>query len=186
VTSGYTSGGLVGFSDDAAVITTSYATGAVSNSRDAGGLVGLNRGAISTSYATGAVTSGGGGLVEENDGTIANSYATGAAEGGGGLIGVNGGFGVTSSYSTGYAAGGGGLVLKDYNQTISASYWDLDTSGVSDPSQGALSPANDPGITGLTSSQLQSGLPDGFDPAVWGQSSKINGGFPYLLANPPQ
>ena len=75
--------------------------------------------------------------------------------------------------------------VSDDNQTIGNSYWDLDTSGISDPSQGAGSPANDPGITGLTSAQLQSGLPSGFDPAVWARSPRINNGFPYLINNPP-
>jgi hypothetical protein len=42
------------------------------------------------------------------------------------------------------------------------------------------------GVSGLTNAQLKSGLPDGFDPKIWGQSSGINKGYPYLLANPPQ
>ncbi len=62
---------------------------------------------------------------------------------------------------------------------------DLDTSGVSNPGQGAGQPANDPGITGLSDAALKSGLPSGFDPSVWGQSPGINNGYPYLLANPP-
>ena len=65
-------------------------------------------------------------------------------------------------------------------------YWDLDTSGISDPSQGAGNSANYPGITGLTTAQFQSGLPSGFDPSVWAQSPSINNGYPYLIANPPQ
>jgi len=190
VTGGYTSGGLAGFSDDDGIILTSYATGAVSGGSYVGGLVGLNRGAISASFATGAVTHGllgaAGGLVDDNQGVIANSYASGGGELGGGLIGVNEGSGVTSSYSTGFVGNnGGGFVFRDDNQTISSSYWDLDTSGVSDPGQGAGNIANDPGITGLTDAQLKSALPSGFDPAIWGQSPSINNGYPYLLANPP-
>jgi hypothetical protein len=46
--------------------------------------------------------------------------------------------------------------------------------------------ANNPGVTGLTTEQLQSGLPEGFDPSIWGESADINGGLPYLLANPPK
>jgi hypothetical protein len=34
--------------------------------------------------------------------------------------------------------------------------------------------------------QLRSGLPSGFDPAIWNEQSGINNGFPYLIANPPQ
>jgi hypothetical protein len=71
------------------------------------------------------------------------------------------------------------------NGLASAIYWDLDTSGISDPSKGACYPVNDPGVTGLTDAQLKSGLPAGFDPQVWGQNAAINNGYPYLLANPP-
>ena len=42
-----------------------------------------------------------------------------------------------------------------------------------------------PGITGLTTAQLQSGLPAGFDPSIWAESPNINGGLPYLITNPP-
>jgi hypothetical protein len=62
----------------------------------------------------------------------------------------------------------------------------MDSSGIDDPGEGAGTPRNDPGITGLTDAQLKSALPAGFDPNVWGQSPNINNGWPYLLANPPQ
>ncbi len=65
-------------------------------------------------------------------------------------------------------------------------YWDLDSSGISDPSRGAGNVANYPGIAGLTTAQLQSALPAGFDPAVWARSASLNNGYPYLIANPPQ
>ena len=41
-------------------------------------------------------------------------------------------------------------------------------------------------IKGLKTETFQSGLPDGFDPAIWGQNKNINGGYPYLIANPPK
>ena len=44
-------------------------------------------------------------------------------------------------------------------------YWDTSTSNITNLAQGAGTPKNDPGITGLTSAQLQSGLPSGFDPS---------------------
>jgi hypothetical protein len=124
----------------------------------------------------GAVTGGegasAGGLIgKQQDGagspTIKNGYSTGAVSAGtdsliGGLIGDD----------------------ADFSQ-ISNSYWDMDTSGVSDPSKGAGSPANDPGITGLSDIQLKSGLPTGFDPAIWAEKPSINGGYPYLLNNAP-
>ena len=41
-------------------------------------------------------------------------------------------------------------------------------------------------ITGETTAQLQAALPSGFDPTIWAESPSINGGLPYLIANPPQ
>jgi hypothetical protein len=81
----------------------------------------------------------------------------------------------------------GGLIGVDEVQAagISNTYWDTDTSGIKNPGQGAGNVPNDPGITGLTTEQLQSGLPQGFDPKIWGQNPNINYGFPYLLANQP-
>jgi hypothetical protein len=29
-------------------------------------------------------------------------------------------------------------------------------------------------------------LPKGFDPKIWNKDSNVNGGLPYLIANPPQ
>jgi len=146
-----------------------------------GGLIGSSIGAVSNSYAMGSVT-----LKNAN----AASYA-------GGLVGATGCFDgwcgtIASSYSTAAvtAPGGGtigGLVGSDTTSGgISNAYWDTTTSGVTNPGQGAGTPANDPGITGLTTAQLQANLPPGFDPAVWGEDPGVNGGLPYLLANPPQ
>jgi hypothetical protein len=197
-------GGIVGV--NAATISNSHAAGRVTNVSDdfgtTGGLAGDNYGTIISSFATGAVTgginSGDGGLVGAQGGTIANCYSTGSVTGGtdgevGGLIGVYayGQVGPTSSsYSTGEVTGGAGSYLGGFigfdsrDGTISDAYWDTDTSGVIDPSQGAGNVWNDPGITGLTDAQLKSALPDGFDPKVWGQDPNINNGYPYLLANP--
>jgi hypothetical protein len=175
-------------------------------------LVGINdnAGEISNSFATGAVKgvgnkkSGGilvGGLVEKNNGTIENSYATGNVSAGspknngevsvGGLVSINDGV-IGSSYSTGAVKGGtgallGGLIGDDEAPpgSLADTYWDTETSGITNLGQGAGNIANDPGITGLTTAQFQSGLPAGFDPAVWAENPKINDGFPYLLANPP-
>lgn len=61
-------------------------------------------------------------------------------------------------------------------------YWDTDTSGAT---QGvAFGDAS--GITALTSEELKSGLPKGFDPLVWAQKKKINSGFPYLSTTAPK
>jgi hypothetical protein len=182
-------GGLVGSNEIS--ISQCYATGSASagsgvrhpaNHTWAGGLAGNSPGWIWQSYATGSASVGdqgyvGGiagagplGLNVETTG-IAQSYSTGAV-----------------SVTTGTSLIGG--FLGDDTGTRSgpsaATYWNLDTSGVSDPSKGAGNIANDPGITGLTTTQLQSGLPAGFDPTYWGQSPGINNGLPYLLALPPQ
>ena len=88
---------------------------------------------------------------------------------------------------TGADTGIGGLIGEDDAQSgsLDATYWDTDTSGVTNLSQGAGNIANDPGITGLTTAQFQSGLPQGFDPKVWAEKANIIDGFPYLLTNPP-
>jgi hypothetical protein len=80
----------------------------------------------------------------------------------------------------------GGFVgtAKAYSYFENA-YWDTDTSGITNLSQGAGNIANFPGITGLTTRQLQSGLPAGFDPKIWAENSSINGGLPYLITNQP-
>ncbi len=185
------SGGGLAFGNGA-LIETSFAVGPVAAG---GGLVEENVGAISQSYATGAVGVGGGLVGYHGNGgpaVIENSYATGSVSGdsAGGLVNTTeAGFGarIATSYSTGHVSGAnaGGLIGNDEAPNNSDTYWDLDTSGISDPSQGAGNIKNDPGITGLTTEQLQSELPAGFDPTIWGRRSGINNGFPYLLAIPP-
>jgi hypothetical protein len=193
-------GGLVGTNDG--TVSHAFATGAVSGFY-AGGLIGDSYGMVSESYATGHVQvianpqnhyAWGGGLVGGGlGGTIGDSYATGAvtATSGakvGGLVGVND-TSISSSYSTGAVSDDdksleGGLIGQDQAQpgSITDSYWDTDTSG---QNQGVGNIANDPGVTGLTTAQFQSGLPAGFDPTIWAEKSNIDGGFPYLLANMP-
>ena len=60
--------------------------------------------------------------------------------------------------------------------TVTASYWDTQTSGQTTSAGG----------TGLTTAQLKSSLPAGFSSSVWGSNRRINHGYPYLLALPPQ
>jgi hypothetical protein len=98
---------------------------------------------------------------------------------------------LSNVFSTGPVSGGsgatvGGLIGQDAaDSQITDSYWDLDASGISDPHQGAGNIVDDPDITGLTTEQFQSGLPQGFDRHVWKQKAKLNGGYPYLIDNPP-
>jgi hypothetical protein len=199
-------GGLVGF-NLSGTVSKSYAAGGVECQGKAacGGLVGFQafalQGAemIERSFATGPVTSNGGagGLVGYAQvGTISDSYATGSVSAplAGGLIGENtnndGYHSVENSYSSGVVTGSagetGGLIGNDESKsTIKRAYWDTTTSGITDKGQGAGNVANDPGIKGLSNTKLESRLPDGFNPKVWAESPAINGGLPYLIANPP-
>jgi hypothetical protein len=167
-----------------------------------------SNGHIDRSYAFGSVSGGNGatvgGLVGENHGGfISNSYAFGMVTGDdnsfvGGLVGLNADLideeatpAISDSYSAGIALGGsgasvGGLIGQDATDAQNTNlYWDFDTSGITNSSQGAGNIANDPGITGLTDAELKSALPDGFDKKVWKQKSSVNNGYPYLVDNPP-
>jgi len=195
-------GTVIGNSDFAAVGALIGANGGlIDRSRSnatvaghgAGGLVGGNIGVVYRCYSNSTVSgSSAGGLTGSNDGHVFDAYAAGSVTGSdlaGGLVaGTGGSQSVVGAYSTGGVSGltTGGLVGTDFNLTVSDSYWDLDTSGIADPGQGAGQPADDPGITGLTDAQLKSGLPKDFDPKIWGSNPNINGGYPYLRANPPQ
>ena len=177
-------GGLVG--QNIGTISQSFAAGNVSGIGRVGGLVGFNSGTISQSYATGQTDSTGGGagvggLVGQNNATITQSYATGQVGvpshpvvSAGGLAGINSGT-ISESYATGLVAPGGGFGLGGLvgaaSGTTNTSYWDTQTSGRSTSAGG----------TGLTTVQLTSGLPSGFDQSVWGSSAAINSGYPYLL-----
>ncbi len=128
-------GGLVG--TNAGTISNSYASGDVSGSIYAGGLAGTNSGTVSGSYATGTVVgSNAGGLVGVNSNAISDSYASGAVGTAsdhttGGLAGINSGT-ITSSYANGLVQGSsetGGLVGWDNIGTVTASFWDTQTSG---------------------------------------------------------
>ncbi|TCR63424.1 MBG domain-containing protein [Bosea sp. BK604] len=104
-----------------------------------GGLVGQNSGVIILSYATGAVTSGAastsvGGLIGSNLlGSVDQSYAT---------VPVNGGAGSTSV---------GGLIGSNTG-AVTASFWDIATSG---QAQGIGTDSAAAAPTGLTTAQFQ-------------------------------
>jgi hypothetical protein len=201
-------GGLVGsIGSTGGTITNSYATGSVNAPFGGyvGGLVGENVGAISQSFATGAVNgtvvpagyASVGGLVGLNAGSISDSYAMGSTTIGpngtaGALVGRNDPDVVTSdvstitrSYATGpiFAGTGsyvGGLVGFDQTDAgaITSSYWNTQTTGVSESSQGTGNLPNEPGVTGMTTTQLQSALPSGFSGSVWGTVNTAT--FPYF------
>ncbi len=189
-------GGLV--SGNRGVIMTSRAGGSISSSGEGpdtvGGLLVFNQGTVDQSYAnvTVAVNSQTvvGGLVGDDEGLTTNSYATGSVTGGNAAdVGGLDGWAVATvktSYSTGAVSGGssrfvGGFLGVDDSSGLTNSYWDTTTSGT-DQGTGT---GNVSGLTGLTTQQLQSGLPPGFDRKIWAENPKINGGLPYLIANPP-
>lgn len=197
-------GGLVGVVESGTVYASS-ATGNVSGGQgsDAGGLAGDSGGQITQCFATGAVSSDveskTGGLVAYDSGPVSDSYASGAVSQSGEL-GYTGGLVaffapdgtniLTRNYSTGTVAGGnltGGFIGDDNSSgtNLAFNYWNMTTSGITDPGQGAGFPRNDAGIKGLTSRQLRSRLPHEFHHSTWAQDSAINQGFPYLRANPP-
>jgi hypothetical protein len=177
-------GGLVASVDAKSIIENSFATGMVStgdagsHSSNAGGIVGAALGAkinIENTYATGNVSGGGnafvGGLIGkivQSTGKLSKSYAIGSVTGG---SGANVG-GLVGNYT----------VATFGTYTFQDTYWDTDTSGASAGTGNDGTPA---GMSGLTSSQFLSRLPKGLSKKYWSENSGINGGFPYLLSNPP-
>jgi len=157
-------GGLVG-RNFGGYIDASYTMGTVSGTGSyLGGLVGDNYGGyftgasiITTSYSDGVVSGGSstGGLVGRNwGGDIRTSYSSGEVHGTGsyigGLLGENRDSAISNSYSTCMVTGGrdvGGLVGYDRygRSTVTASFWDAETSGQ----------AVSAGGMGLTTSQMQ-------------------------------
>jgi hypothetical protein len=175
-----------------------YADGVITppNGMDAGGLVGLSvEATIANSEASVAIAGGGygamGGPVAEMDaGEVIDSFARGAisnSELAGGLVGVvyqdYAEPQIVNSYASGNLTAGtyfivGGLVGDGADDTfiVEDSYWDTTTTGTNETDDGAG--------TGLTNSQLQAGLPPGFDPTIWAETPGVMGGLPYLLTVP--
>ncbi|HEX4862040.1 MAG TPA: hypothetical protein VFV07_12445, partial [Rhizomicrobium sp.] len=198
--SDFTVGGLVGYAEGN--IFTSYDIGRISGGPKAalGGLAGSLHGQIVQSFSNANLTSHGsvttGGLVGgmSNEASVSDSYAMGQVTAGhfstmGGLIGFDSGS-ISRSYSTTavvYRSRApqkvrvGGFAGKYSGGTLDSDYWDIDTSGQSQP---CANPCH--AVTGLSDTALKAGLPSGFDPAIWAQSPSINNGYPYLIANPPQ
>jgi filamentous hemagglutinin family protein len=185
-------GGLIGLDQEGGTVQ-SYATGAVKagTASDVGGFAGITYASLAGDFATGAVTSGAssdaGGFIGFNKNTgaaISQSYALGAVNGGGSantgaFAGENGADAtISQSYATGAVTGGSGFLGANDNTSataIQSSYWDKQTTG---KSTGLGSGTAQSGLTGLTTAQLQSGLPSGFDPANW--SIVAGKSFPYL------
>ena len=138
-----TAGGLVGVNSLDGNISASYATGSVAEndprprSGHAGGLAGVNNGAVRASYATGAVEGSKhvGGLVGHQTGTVTRSYATGAVSKVGSKAGSKAG-GLVGNINTSVQSG----------PWVTNSYWDTETTGQSTSAGGA----------GKTTTELQS------------------------------
>ncbi len=137
-------GGLVGY--NGGTISRSYSSVNV-DATDAysGGLVGnqLDGGFISSSYSSGNVYGHdcSGGLVGMDAGTISDSYSTSEVNGAdhvGGLVGFKSGV-VTNSYSVGSVTGTGtlgGLIGRSHDVVVTASFWDMETSGITESDGG--------------------------------------------------
>ena len=140
-------GGLSGCNGDSSSISNCYSIGSANSGEDSyylGGLCGYNGGPIDYCYSTVSVSVGDnsrylGGLCGLNFGSISNSYAMGFLAGGdyiGGLCGGNFEATINNCYSTGLVTAGndsgyiGGLFGRNYGGVISASLWDIDTSGM--------------------------------------------------------
>lgn len=195
-------GGLVGYLDRGTV-TESSSAGRVSGVGSVGGLVGyLNSGTIRGSYASGAVVGTGdyiGGLVgyvaaQGASVQVVDSFASGNVEGAGpfavgGLIGYGVEFSgrslqIERSYAVGALSGTGigGLLAFDAftNITVTASYWDVNTSGTTSSDGG----------TGKTTVEMQDigtysawSIAEGsVSSKTWGICPDINGGYPFLTA----
>ena len=160
--------GLFGNADTASRIESVGITNAsVAGGEYAGALVGALRGIVVACYSTGnvsATTRVAGGLVGWTPNAITSSYSTASVSGPehvGGLLGSSQGGSVTNSYSTGTVTGTGsspligGLIGSGTGGT--ASYWDTQTSGcTSGGSNGCTTSAGGGGVTGQTTSALQS------------------------------
>ena len=179
---------------NAGTVLQCQATGAIrSDFRvTGGGLVALSYGKVQKCFAdvyvSGAEDAEVGGLIGNAHGTVSDVYAIGRVIAGddsdiGGLIGYFIGNKVTRSYSTGQVSGGHNENRDDASDgQVTHSYCDENTS---ETTKGAGF-GDVSGITGLTTGQLQSGLPNDFDHAIWAERKDVNGGLPYFIANPPR
>ena len=138
-------GGLVG--QNHGEINNCYSSCTVSGYHMVGGLAGANDGTIKNSYSISNISSHGnsvGGLVGHNggffggDGSIViNCYSVGSVSGGaivGGLIGLFAGGTMKGCYSACSVSGEqlcGGLVGRNSSGNISTSFWNIQTSGLS-------------------------------------------------------
>jgi hypothetical protein len=188
-------GGLAG--NNQGHMTQVFVSGEVAGGQAlaAGGAVGCNSGVLDQAQASVFVSGNvAGSLVGDIiDGAVQNSFATGSvvATSGpnppeaGGLAGDATKGSISSSYATGPVSGQGllgGILGSYFKSTFSNVYWDTTTSGLSV----GCGLGSCEGVTGQTTAELQAGLPEGFDPAIWTHKASINDGLPYLRHLPPR
>ncbi|MDP3147587.1 MAG: GLUG motif-containing protein [Ignavibacteria bacterium] len=164
---GYSStGGLVGDLWNYSTLTDCYSTGNVNgDASNSGGLVGKARGGqIHNSYSAANVfgDNSAGGLVGsiEVESQVSNSYSTGSVSGTDRVGGLAGRIVTTSNvsncYSVGFVLGttnvGGFLGYNEDGSTVTASFWDTQTSGTSN---GIGNTDPDPGVTGKTTTEMK-------------------------------
>lgn len=196
VTGGF--GGMVGSNQgemtNVGAIATVVAWGpSTSGYIDAGALVGRNSGTIRRGFSAGEVratfsspsTTYLGGLVGWNSGgNIYDSYSTAAVMGtgtygyAGALVGVTGGGEIDGTYATGFVSLTGsnnttGGLIGDGSSDVTNSYWNTETTGQSTSTAGG---------TGMTTAQLTSGIPDGFNSNTWTNLQGLS--YPYLVGQP--
>jgi hypothetical protein len=149
---GYVVGGMVGRNDG--TVTQCCSTSLVSGHVEVGGLVGRNGGTVTQCQSTSTVIGDRdvGGLVGESYGLVSQCYSTGAVDGNddvGGLVGGNLNGDVIQCYSTGTVSGRtyvGGLLGGNLGGwSVTASFWDIQTSGQ----------ATSDGGTGKTTPEMQ-------------------------------
>ncbi|HEX4078161.1 MAG TPA: GLUG motif-containing protein [Rhizomicrobium sp.] len=194
--SGANVGGLVGANESDGSIIQSFAAQQMSvnnyailggSNSKVGGLAGYNDGQIENSYSYPTYSS------SCNNCTLPLIYGGTATDSGpsyvGGLVGEDDTSAqIISSYSTGSVGSGysgsnlGGSIGYDNglnNGSKQYVYWDTDTSGT-DCATGNSGCSADSGVTGKTTHQLTSGLPNGLRSPTWYEISGVNNGLPCL------
>lgn len=185
-------GGLIAVNGSIGSVFSCYADVAVTGRYYLGGLIGDNTGTVSTSFALGDITGTGtsGGLIGYHNGTLNDCYALGsvtAEDSVGSLSGECASHAVIQNcYGTGVVQGStyvGGLTgISSTGSTITASYWDRETTG-QETSAGGEGRATE-ALTYPYAATVYEGWNFYW---VWAldTDSRINGGYPYLQDNPP-
>jgi len=197
-------GGLVGTLRAGGSITNSSSAGSVtSNGSSVGGLVGNldpdgGKATIFNSFSSASISTTNnnvGGLIGDitaGSHEVKYSYATGSVSGFsnvGGFIGLLSELdaSITDSYSTGLVTGSltsGGFVGGSGGGSVTNSFWDTDTSGLTTSGGGkgtGKSTAEMQDITTFTTANWN--ISSGYDAgSTWGICSAVNSGYPFLTA----